>query len=192
MNKIIFEPEGHIYTTPEGKVIPSVSEILEHFGLSDFSYVNQDVLEAAQKFGNVVHDTTRLFDMDDLESCDPIIEPYLGWWIKFKEDYKIDKFDIIEVPLYSKIWGFAGTPDRLAGSMLPDIKTGAKMVSHKVQTAFYQILIEENYKIKIKQRLSVYLKPGKYVASPHKDKTDISIAKSLIQIYNFKKREKLL
>ena len=192
MNKINFQEEGHIYRTPGGLVVPSVSEILKHFGISNYDMVDGVLLKAAADFGKVVHETTKLYDIDDLESCDPQVQPYLDQWIKFRHDYCISNFDLIEQPLYSKVWGFAGTPDRLSGNILPDIKSGAKMVSHKLQTAFYQILIEENCKVKIRKRLSVYLRPDRYIPDPHKDKTDISVAKSLIQIYNFKKREGLL
>ena len=197
MNKILFEPEGHIYTTPEGLVVPSVSEILEHFGISDFSRVNGRVLEAAQNFGSVVHKTCELYDKDDLAECDPQIQPYLDQWNNFKGDELFSSFEIIETPLYSKMWCFAGTPDRInygnkGFNVLLDIKTGSEYPAHRVQTAFYQILVEENYKIKIKNRVCVYLGPDKYHAVEHKDKSDINIAKSLISIYNFKKREGLL
>ncbi len=194
MNSVTFQEEGHLYTNEHGIEVPSVSAILEHFGFSDFSMVSPKVLEAAQDFGTNVHKTTALHDIDDLAECDSIIQPYLEGWIKFKNDYSIawDDFDLIEVPLYSRVWNFAGTPDRVFGNTLPDIKSGAKMAHHKIQTALYQILVEENYKIKIKKRYGVYLTAGNYKIDPHKDKTDISIAKSLIQLYNFKKREKLL
>jgi len=192
MNKITFQEDGHLYFNEHGVEVSSVSSILEYFGISNWDIVDARILEAAQEFGKNVHETTRLSDEDDLESCDPLVNLYLEGWKKFRQDNAISNFDIIEVPLYSKVWGFAGTPDRVCGSMLPDIKTGTKTVAHKIQTAFYQILVEENYKIKIKKRLSVYLKEGKYNHDPHKDKSDLSIAKSLISIYNFKKRENLL
>ena len=151
MNKVTFQEEGHKYYNSNGVKVPCVSDILEHFGFSDFSFVDPKVLKASQDFGSNVHYTTHLYDIDDLAECDSQVEPYLNGWICFKEDYGIKKFDVIEQPLYSKVWGFAGTPDRVVGDKLPDIKTGAKMAHHKIQTAFYQILVEENYKIKIKK-----------------------------------------
>lgn len=172
-----------------------MSEILDHFGFTDFSMVNSRVLEAACSFGKNVHKTCELYDKDDLAECDPLIQPYLDGWIKFKNDHSIawDDFDLIEVPLYSETWNFAGTPDRVFGNMLPDIKSGAEYAGHKYQTAFYKILVEENFpEMRIKNRLGVYLKPGGYTPKPHKDKTNINIAKSLISIYNCKKKEGLL
>ena len=189
MNTILFEPDGHIYTTPGGQVVPSVSEILGHFGISDFSRVNGRVLEAAQNFGSVVHQTCELYDKDDLAECDPQVQPYLDQWIKARG---VVSYDHIEEPLYSKTWGFAGTPDRIANDWILDLKTGSEYPAHRIQTAFYQILVEENYKIKIKHRVCTYLGQDKYTEVEHKDKSDINIAKSLISIYNFKKREGLL
>jgi len=192
MNKIHFQEEGHLYFNERGVKVPCVSDILAHFGFSDFSFVNPEVLKAAQDFGSNVHATTHLYDIDDLAECDPQVEPYLDGWIKFKAAYGFDEFEVIEEPMYSKVWGFAGMPDRVFKDILPDIKTGSQMVHHKIQTAFYQILVEENYKIKIRKRLSVYLRENKYFTDFHKDRTDINIAKSLASIYNFKRKEKLL
>lgn len=189
MNKILFQEEGHIYTTPEGRAVPSVSEILQHFGISDFSHVDGRVLEAAQKFGTVVHQTCHLYDINDLAECDPKVQPYLDQWIKFCGD--LEAFDVIELPLYSDIWGFAGTPDRLLYEKVIDIKTGTETASHKIQTAMYQILIEENIGIKIKERMTVYLKPDSYKVVTYKNRFDLTVAKSLITAYNFKKREGL-
>jgi len=192
MSKLIFEPENHEYFY-NGKKVPCVSNILEEFGISDFSKVNPRVLERACLFGSNVHETCELYDKDDLASCDPAIQPYLDQWKKFREDYNFLEFDLIEKPLYSKVWGFAGTLDRLSkgfGGLL-DIKSGQEYVSHKIQTALYEILAKENG-YKVKKRGCVYLKPGKYKFVWNNDKTDLSIAKSLISIYNFKKKEKLL
>lgn len=192
MHKVTFQKEGHLYFNDSGIKVPSVSSILEHFGLSDFSCVDSGVLKAAQDFGTNVHETTAMYDLGTLGSCDPEVEKRLDQWIKFKEDYGIMDFDIIEQPLYSRIWGFAGTPDRVKKDILPDIKTGAKTVAHKIQTAFYKILIEENYRIKIRKRMSVYLTGKAYKVHQHKDRTDINTAKSLISIYNWKCREGLV
>ena len=194
MNKITLVEEGHKYFNEHDIEVVSVSEILEHFGISDVSMIDGRVLEAASSFGTVVHDTTRLNDIDDLESCDPQIQPYLDQWNKFKEDNNIawDDFSIIEQPLYSTVWGYAGTPDRVCSNILVDIKSGAETVAHRIQLALYQILVEENTDTKIKERWTVYLKPDSYKVVEHKDKTDLNIAKSLVSLYNWKKKEKLL
>jgi len=192
VNKITFQKDGHLYFNEHKVEVPSVSFILENFGISDFSMVDGRVLEAACDFGSNVHDTTYLHDIGDLESCDPLVGEYLTHWIRFLHDYSSRNFQLMEEPLYSKIWGFAGTPDRVSDGRLIDIKTGVATVSHKIQSAFYKILIEENTEIKIKKRMTVYLRTNHYLVAEHKDKTDLSIAKSLISIYNFKKRENLL
>lgn len=194
MNKITFIKDGHKYFNEHDIQVESVSEILEHFGIADYSHVNEKVLKAAQDFGIVVHDTCYLSDIDDLAECDPQVEPYLFQWQKFLSDHHIpwDEFDLIEKPLYSKIWGFAGTPDRIFLDKIIDIKTGQPSLAHKIQKAMYQILAEENLDIKIKERWTVYLTANDYKVVEHKDKEDVSIAKSLVALFNWKKREGLL
>ena len=191
MNNLTFQQEGHEYYY-EGKKVPCVSDIIQHFGISNFSFVNPEVLEAAREFGTNVHSTCELHDRNDLAECDPLIEPYLDQWIRFKDNEGIDSFDLIEEPLYSKVWGFAGTPDRVCGDTDVEIKTGAKTVANKIQSALYKILIDENCKVKIKNRWVVHLKPDTYTFVWYRDKTDLNIAKSLISIYNWKKENKLL
>ena len=193
MNAITFQEDGHKYFNDSGIEVPSVSELLHHFGISNFSMVDSRVLEAASSFGSVVHQTCHLHDIDDLAESDPLVQPYLNQWIKFTNNAGFQAgYDLIEKSLYSKVWGYAGTPDRRYDNILIDIKTGQEALSHRIQTALYQILVEENLKIKIKERWAVYLREDDYKVVMHKDKTDISIAKSLAQIYAWKRREKLL
>lgn len=186
-----FQPEGHLYVY-NGKLVPCVSDILEHFGLSDFSRIHRAVLDASQKFGNNVHKTCELYDRDDLDSCDIAVQPYLNNWIKCRQDNGISNFDIIEKPMYSKVWGFAGTPDRVHAGILDDIKTGVATPAHAIQTALYQILVEENTGRRIKHRRSIHLSDSKYKIIPHKNKQDLVIAKSLLTIYKYKKEKGLI
>ena len=170
--------------------MPCVSDILSHFGLINFSNVREDVLNASLNFGRVVHETCRLYDLDALAGWDSEIDPYLEGWKKFRAE-KNPIFRLIEEPLVSRVWSFAGTPDRTCSDSLLDIKTGQYSVAHQIQTALYKILIEENYGIKIKTRMCVYLKPNNYKIVFHSDKKDISIAKSLISVFNWKRVNKV-
>jgi len=191
MSNLIFKEEGHEYFF-QGKKVPCVSDILSHFGISDFSKVNGRVLDAAKDFGTNVHKTCELHDKNDLAGCDPAIKPYLNGWKKFKKSHP-GEFDLIEKPLYSKVWNFAGTPDRILCNIEIDIKSGQPNIAHQIQTALYKILINENLpELKVNGRIAVYLKPNAYTVVSHRDRTDLSIAKSLISVYNWKAREGLL
>jgi len=190
--KITFQKDKHLYFNEQGKEVPSVSEILRHFGIINLGYVDGVVLEKACNFGTNVHETCELYDKDDLDSCDPKIEPYLEGWKKFRKAHPFE-LDLIEKPLYSKVWGFAGTPDRVMCGTVIDIKSGAKAVSHALQLAFYFILVDENFPDwRVNARMAVYLKENKYKIEQFKDKTDISLAKSMLQIYGWKRKAGLL
>jgi len=199
MNAVTFQKEGHKYFDAEGREVPSVSEILKHFGISDIDsmrkFIGNEALEASAEFGTCVHQTCALHDQDNLAECDPLVIPWLNGWKSFVKDYN-PSFLSIEEPMASVIWGFAGTPDRVTSdgkyNYIVDIKTGVKTVAEEIQTALYQILAEENLKIKIAKRYSIHLSEGFYKIVPHEDKGNINTAKCLLGIYTFKKTKGLL
>lgn len=196
MKTVTFQKDGHKYFNANGHEVPSVSEILRHFGISQIDKVRaiqgDAVIDASSDFGTVIHDTCSLHDMDDIAECDPLVIPYLNGWKKFKEAYK-PVFLVIETPMVSEVWNFAGTPDRVEVVMtIDDIKTGVVTVAEKIQTALYSILVEENLKTKVRNRRSIHLDENSFKIVPHSDASDINTAKCLLNIYNFKKQKGLL
>jgi len=192
VNKITFQEAGHVYTNEQGVVIPSVSQILQHFGISNYAGVDSGVLARKADLGTDVHQVCEEYDTDELWAVEPKDAPYLDQWIEFRKKYKFSPFIGVEVPLYSKTWGFGVTPDRFTGDTLIEIKLTVKQEkSHQIQMAFQKIVVEENFKIKIKYRLCIYLKKNGYKVVEFKDKMDEQIAKSLVQVYNWKKVNKL-
>lgn len=190
MIPVTFEEEGHRYLDEAGKVVPGWSRMAKHFGLVDYSMVDPAALRAAAEFGKVVHETCAMYDMGDLESCDPAVEPYLDGWKKFLNDLN-PKFKAIEIPLMSKVWGFAGTPDRVykvSRDGILDIKTGEPVPVTDLQTAAYQILAEENLKVNIKERITIKLLPGDYRLIQHKNPNDINTVKGLLALYRWKRQ----
>lgn len=199
MNAVTFQKEGHKYFDATGHEVPSVSEILKHFGISKMEdvrkFIGEGAMDASSNFGTIVHDTCALFDKDDLAECDPLVKPYLNGWKSFLKDYS-QQFLTVEKPMISSVWGFAGTPDRITSdgkyAYVVDIKTGVKTVAEEIQTAFYQILAEETLDLKISRRYSIHLSENYYSIVPHSNKGNINIAKSLITIFNYKKGKDLL
>jgi hypothetical protein len=182
-----YDDKSHTYTM-DGKRLISMTTLLKEFGLVDYSMINRDVLAAAATFGKVVHETCALYDMGELESCDPQIEPYLDGWKKFISELK-PKFLAVEMPMASRTWGFAGTPDRVYKVSRPgilDIKTGAPIPATDLQTAGYQILAEENLGVKIGERITIKLEAGDYKLIQHKDKNDINTVKGMLALYRWK------
>lgn len=199
--KITFNPETHQYFDREGKELPSVTFLLQNFGLINLDGINPFVLNRGGAFGKEVHRATALHDLNNLGDLKwqhpdfkPII-PYLNGWKKYENDYGIKKWDLIEKPLGSEIWRFAGTPDRYlkSGGILIDEKTGVDQPATDIQLAGYEILILENIKgARVRERLTIKLFPDNYKIIQHKEKIDGSLIKSAAQLYNWKKQKGLI
>ena len=198
MNPVTFDADEHKYSS-NGKEYPSVTKILQHFGLIDFSFVNADVLDRACSFGSAVHKVCELYETGRLQNTnyDPKtspVEPYLNGYKRFLKAYN-PIWASIEEPMISKVWGFAGTSDRfglIKRNAVIDFKSGASAPSHAIQTAGYEVLIEENLKEKVKERFTLLLMPNDFRLKPHKNKSDKTIFLGLAQAYNYKMKHKLI
>ncbi len=194
MNEVIFQEDTHQYFL-DGKEYPSVTTILKHFGMSDYSMVGETTLMKAATFGTNFHKTASFYEEGTLGEYSPEFEPWLNGWKKFLKDMAPVSL-AIELPMVSKAWGFSGTPDRIytirdkAG--IWDIKTGTEVPANELQTAGYQILAEENLGIKIKERGTVYVFADGYKLHHHNAKTDDGVFKGLINGYKWKKLKGLL
>jgi hypothetical protein len=199
MDNVEFDTQTHTYTDFAGREYPSVTKILNDLGLTDYSMIKDVVLAAAANFGTEVHRVCSLYDMGELDWSEyrpedrPHLEPYLDGWKKFLGDLQ-PKFLAIELPLISKAWAFAGTPDRVytvTGNVIADIKTGAPVPATDLQTAGYQILVEENLGMKIRGRITVKLEPGTYKLIQHKDPQDIITFKGAVNLWHWKQKRGL-
>jgi len=176
---------------------PHVTQIVQAAGLSNYSGVPENIMEAARNRGDVGHKTCELYDLEnlDMNSVDERISPYLQAYIKFLKDFDL-KFtkDEIEKQLVSKM-GFVGTPDRIskAKGLAIDIKlTHSLLPVLAIQLAGYQILAEESG-IRIKKRVGVQLKgDATYLIQEYKSLSDKNIFLSCLNIYNWKKEHRLL
>ena len=192
MPNFIFKEETHEYFL-DGVLIPSVTGILNDLGIINTSFVTADDLS----FGSKVHKTTELYDLGTLPPINPMLTPYLNAWKKFLHESKFI-FDLyrIEKPKYSPKYKYGFTIDRPGwfdglGTVL-DIKTSMvpNHLANRLQLALYQSGENEyiNDKHKIKRRIAVHLNSGGgYKIWEYKDKNDINIALSCLNIYNLKK-----
>lgn len=204
MNELIFDEINHQYfiKTDSGLVlVPSVTQILSHFGIVDFSRINEDVLENACNFGTAVHEVCKLYDLNKLNDYkwdEEKLTPYLDQYKKFLEEVN-PKWDIIENPLYYKAFNFCGTPDR-AGIIkkkycVLDIKTGVEKPADSLQLAAYKALIEDNYKERLKDNMSRYtlhISSDKYRLVKHDNSADKRIFLYLADAYDWKVKHKLI
>lgn len=192
---VIFKPETHQYFDESGREYPSVTKILKHFGMTpDYDKFGNDT---SRDFGTVVHRVCELFDRGAIDQYqyDPVVEPWLNGYRKFISEFK-PVWKIIEAPMASLVFGFAGTPDRvmsLKGRIsILDLKTGMPDASHELQTAGYSQLFEESFKERVRQRWSLYLMPDDFRLVEHKNRSDRSVFIGLAQAFNWKKNHNLL
>lgn len=82
-----FDEATHSYTI-EGRSVPSVTRVLDHAGLVDFSMVQREILERKSKIGRLVHMATEYFDKGDLdwESLDDYTRGRTEAWMNFRKD----------------------------------------------------------------------------------------------------------
>lgn len=192
MENLTLDPKTHKYMLGD-QIIPSVTQILKEMGFINFFGINENAL----KFGEVFHFWALLLDTDNIHlyKPDPLMGPWLNGLKKFNRDFK-PKWKILEKPMSSRIWRFAGTPDRfgacLSDSTLADFKTGVDAKWHDIQTALYEVLIEENENIKVKDRISIYIKENDYSVEPHRNKINRTEGLSIVQAYHAKKQRGLI
>jgi ATP-dependent exoDNAse (exonuclease V) beta subunit len=181
-----FEKIGHIYETPDGKRLDSVTQILKsELGLWQFG-----TCDAAER-GTRVHLACQYFDEErlDFSTVSEIDRPYLDSYIKAKKELKIKVLQN-EIRRYHPTYMYAGTLDKLAEvgkqGILVDIKTGSKEHSYRWQTAAYLKLIEQESKRKWR-RMGLYLSTTGYKVEWHDNPTDWTEFLSLWAAYNVKK-----
>jgi hypothetical protein len=129
---VVLDKQTHTYTRRDnGLVVPGVTSILDAT-FQVFAKVPPDVLEYARELGTIVHETTELYDRNDLDaqSVDPVVEPYLEAWIKFRREQQ-PQILAIEQTVFHPLYGYAGMFDRGARlfdeKALLDIKTSSAL-----------------------------------------------------------------
>lgn len=84
-----FESSTHIYSLPDGRVVPSVTQILKATGVSvDFDEIAgissrlAATMEERRALGTAVHADSHSYDDDDLvwETVDPRVQPFVAAW----------------------------------------------------------------------------------------------------------------
>jgi len=199
--KFQFDFNSHRYTY-DGNEEPSVTQLLQEFGLIDFTGVPRDRIEHKRQIGTAVHLACRYLDDNNLDEstvAKPLV-PYIEAYKKFREIVPFEPNDeLTETPLRSKKWRFCGTPDRqglwtchVGGEeALVDLKcTWVMYRSVGPQLRGYKILIEENYPIKIKKMYGLQLKPtGNFDLVEFKDRTDENDFLACVHLY-WAKRQK--
>lgn len=189
--KIEFEPEAHAYTI-DGRPVPSVTQVLGP--LSDFGFVNADVMARAQQFGKAVHKAVELSEAGtlDMAELDPLLVPYLDGYLLWRAHLKPDVVRC-EVRVGSSMYGYAGTLDILATKdrrrILVDVKSGG-IGTVGPQTAAYKQAAEETTGEGIHERKCLKLTAKGPRVVLLEDGTDWSVFLSCLNIRNFKEKRR--
>jgi hypothetical protein len=148
---LAFDPIGHVYTL-DGERVPSVTQILKHAGVIDFSHVPPPILETARQRGTHVHAAIHFYnendlDLDTFEQQFPECYGYVRAWIRFTN---VRRFRAVlnERRIASRRYKVAGTADCFGfldgAPVLLDFATGDPAdVAKDLQTAAYYALALE-------------------------------------------------
>jgi len=162
MTNVQFDEATHTYTV-DGKVIPSVTQILSSVAVKGKTSTGMDIWNPigggnffgepgiAAHFGTEFHVAVKYLQEGREVDYDEQMEPWIKQWQKFYFEQNLIEEEIIflEKPLISKL-GFAGTPDRVSRSRkgvirVRDWKTGiSRAPATKWQVAAYRHLTIEN------------------------------------------------
>ncbi len=184
--KINFEEEKHEYTV-DGKVVPSVSEIMQCATCLYYTKdIPQEILELACKKGSAVHKAIEdylLFEEYDIE---PRYQPIFDNFIKWYEEYKPE---IIKVEYQMSNGEYAGTCDlicKINGKTIGiDHKTSSEI--HTKMIAIQEAGYDELSDIKIDEWYVLHLTKQKYEFEKIKIRKDMW--KKCKEIYFYMKGE---
>jgi hypothetical protein len=181
--------DTHTYTL-DGRIVPGVTNIIGP--ASDYAGIPARMLAAAQERGTHTHMACEFSDHGILDESSVSAEvlPRLAAWRKFRTDYSADWMHI-EAPLYSRLFGFAGTVDRIGmlrdrhGERLVilDIKTSAKrMKAWGLQLSAYRIAAELPQADRVALRL---LGDGTYRLDEFNDPSEDAVFRGLLAFHNW-------
>lgn len=180
---LTFDPKSHIYKFNEHPV-PSVTTVLKDMGFINTQYFTEEGRER----GTLIHRIIEWYCKKtlDLDTVDPVLNPYLEAWIQFAKDTGF-KPEAVEVPLYNKIYRVAGTPDHIGAldgrESVIDVKSGGPAPFTALQTAGYEILAGRNLK-----RFVLYLTgKGVYKLREFKDKNDRQVFLGAVACWHWQK-----
>lgn len=139
-NELQFDEPSHRYTV-NGRVIPSVTQIISAVGLYEFDFVSRETLAIAAERGRIVHTYIEWYEQGVLDesSIDSELAGYFSAYLKMKAELNLPKPDEIEKRVYSATYGYAGTLDQLfvKPRWINDHKTGVKSPVHGLQLSGY-------------------------------------------------------
>lgn len=145
----LFDLDTHTYTA-DGRILPSVTQVLTDQRFIDFSNVPADVMADARARGSYVHAVMHaILENDfDLEDCDPRFRGYVDSGLGYLDTAKLTPVHVEWRFWHVRRW-FAGTVDYIAWNpdgvlVISDWKTGHPIdVAAALQTAAYELGVRD-------------------------------------------------
>lgn len=187
---LTFNPAAHEYRLPDGRLVPSVTQILSAVGVAvdfeDLGAISSHLagqIEIKRHLGTAVHADCHAFDDDDLDwsTVHPLVAPYVQAWATFRRNS-----GLLPVARERRVFHagcfYCGTLDGVfvapnGARVLVDIKTGdPEDGGCRYQTAAYQSAYAlEHPDEPIAERWAVRLTPDlsvPYRVTPYADWRD--------------------
>lgn len=199
---LLFEESVHIYRLKDGRVVPSVTQILGAVGVAaDFEAIGAmrsglaDQIEERRNLGAAVHQDAHAYDDDDLDrhTVDARVEPYLQAWITFRANHGVRPLARERV-VFDPVHFYCGTLDGVfltpeGRTVLIDIKIGdPKDAAADLQTSAYEAAWRlEHHDEPIHERWAVQLLPGRsvpYNITPYTDWRDFAKFKACVTVFH--------
>jgi hypothetical protein len=171
MRDFEFIPATHTYRQ-NGIVLPGVTRVIDHAGLTSFENVRDDVLERRGRLGTIVHRSCHYLDQNDLnwETVSPEARGYVESWATLCSDLKA-QWRMIEHQCIGELDGmkFGMQIDRegviFGEESIIDIKISrAAERWHGVQLSGYAIGLPNN---SLKAPLARFMGRRRYIAKLH-------------------------
>ncbi len=192
MDDFQFDEATHEYRV-DGRIIPSVTQILQGCGISNYNGIDRDIVDHKAAIGKAVHLACEFYDKGILESVPDLYTGYVEAYKRAVSDLSC-KWDYIEHRRVATVDGmqFGMQLDRLGmiygSTSLVEIKaTATEEASWAVQLAGYHLGMEA-YSMR---RYALWLKPdGKYRLLEYKDKRDFKVFRQALSLEYWKRNSK--
>ena len=185
---LTFDEKDHIYKL-DGNIIPSVTTIITEMLNQDYSNIDPWYAE----FGTSVHKAVEYENNGELdeESVSDEVMICLESYRKFVKDSYLECVVSERKGINRELW-FAGTMDMVCklrkGTYIIDIKTGTKQKWHKLQTAGYSLLYDNEQESPPKRGALYLSRKGGYQFEPHDDNRDVGVFSNMTRVYHGKRR----
>lgn len=181
-----FDPVAHRYTV-DGRVLPSVTQVLELAGLVDKSWFT----DFGRDRGHYAHQMLELDDLGDLDeaSIDPQLVPYRSAYHACCAQGRA-AWTHVEHRMADATVGVAGTADRIGqfadALTIADIKTGHPEDYIAIQLGGYAYLAELTGAIpsaKRVKRIGIFIRSdGSYRVIEYADRSDLDVFRAALTV----------